>query len=121
MKEVFESRRPYLEPPSYDEDDFFPEEQDWETSGSGLVKDVDTLVKILELSLLSIEAGNTSIKLKNQVSYLLDSLVELGEIDEKQKKNYHLLYKTMSTAFDILLDSSLAKIQKMKIFHMILQ
>jgi len=31
------------------------------------------------------KAGNNSIKLKKQVLYLLDSLVELGTIDEKQK------------------------------------
>jgi len=38
------------------------------------------------LSLGSIKAGNSSIKLKNQVLYLLDSLVEHGTIDKKEKK-----------------------------------
>jgi len=37
------------------------------------------------LSLGSIKAGNNSIKLKKQVFYLLDSLVELGIINKKEK------------------------------------
>ena len=38
------------------------------------------------MSLGSIKAGNSSIKLKNQVLSLLDSLVELGTVNKKQKK-----------------------------------
>ena len=44
------------------------------------------LINQLNLSLGSIKAGNSSIKLKNQVLYLLDSLVELGTIGKKEKK-----------------------------------
>ena len=44
------------------------------------------MIDQLDLSLGSIEAGNNSIKLKKQVLYLLDSLVELGTIDKKVKK-----------------------------------
>ena len=76
------SRRPFVEP-SDDEEDF--PEQDWETEKSGL-DSVEKLIDQLHLSLGSIKAGNNSIKLKNQVLSLLDSLVELGTIDKKQKK-----------------------------------
>ena len=78
------SRRPAFEL-SDDEDDF--SKQDWETEGSGITDYEDEkLIKRLYLSLGSIKAGNNSMKLKNQVLYLLDSLVELGTIDKKQKK-----------------------------------
>ena len=77
------SRRPYLEP-SDNEEDF--SEQDWETVGSGITDEAEKIIDQLHLSLGSIKAGNSSIKLKNQVLYLLDSLVELGTIDKKQKK-----------------------------------
>ena len=76
------SRRPYLEP-SDDEDDL--SKQDWETSGSGTTDEAE-LIDQLHLSLGSIKAENSSIKLKNQVLYLLDSLVELGTINKKEKK-----------------------------------
>ena len=72
------SRRPYLEP-SDSEEDF--SEQDWETEGSGLSDEAEKLINQLHLSLGSIKAGNNSIKLKKQVFYLLDSLVELGLIN----------------------------------------
>ena len=77
------SQRPYLEP-SDNEDDSY--EQDWETEGSGITNETEKLIDQLHLSLESIKAGNNSIKLKNQVLYLLDSLVELGTINKKQKK-----------------------------------
>ena len=77
------SRRPYLEP-SDNEDDL--SEQDWgETEGSGIADEAEKLINQLHLSLGSIKAGNNSIKLKKQVIYLLDSLVVLGTINEKQK------------------------------------
>ena len=76
------SRRPAFEP-SDDENDF--SEQYWETEGSGIADETEKLIDQLDLSLGSIKAGNNSIKLKNQVLYLLDSLVELGTIDKKQK------------------------------------
>ena len=69
------NRRPFVEP-SDDEEDF--SEQDWETK--------------LYVCLGSIKAGNSSIKLKNQVFSLLDSLVGLGAIDEKQKKKIVRVY-----------------------------
>jgi len=78
------SRRPYLEH-SDNEEDF--SEQDWgETEGSGIADEAEKLINQLELSLGSIKAGNNSIKLKKQVLYLLDSLVELGIINKKEKK-----------------------------------
>ena len=78
------SRRPYLEP-SDNEDDL--SEQDWgETEGSGIADEAEKLINQLHLSLGSIKAGNNSIKLKKQVYYLLDSLVELGITNKKEKK-----------------------------------
>ena len=77
------SRRPFVEP-SDDEEDF--PEQDWETEGSGFSDEAEKLIDQLHLSLGSIKAGNSSIKLKNQVLSLLDSLVDLGAINKKEKK-----------------------------------
>ena len=77
------SRRPTFEL-SDNEDDSY--EQDWETEGSGFYDEAEKLINQLHLSLGSIKAGNSSIKLKNQVFNLLDSLVELGTINKKQKK-----------------------------------
>ena len=83
------SRRPYLEH-SDNEEDF--SEQDWgETEGSGIADEAEKLINQLELSLGSIKAGNNSIKLKKQVLYLLDSLVELGIINKKEKKKLLLI------------------------------
>ena len=66
-------------------------EQDWETEGSGFSDEAEKLINQLHLSLGSIKAGNSSIKLKNQVLSQLDSLVELGTIDKKQKKRLLLI------------------------------
>ena len=77
------SRKPAFEL-SDDEDDF--SKKDWETEGSGIADEAEKLIDQLHLSLGSIKAGNSSIKLKNQVLYLLDSLVELGTIKKKEKK-----------------------------------
>ena len=82
------SRRPAFEL-SDNEDDF--SEQDWETSGSGIVDETEQIIDQLYLSLASIKAGNSSIKLKNQVLYLLDLLVELGTIDKQQMKKLSLI------------------------------
>jgi len=49
------------------------------------------LINQHELCLGSIKAGNKLIKLKKQVFSLLDSLVELGTIDKKQKKELLLI------------------------------
>ena len=83
LEKTVMSRRPAFEL-SDDEDDF--SKQDWETEGSGIADEAEELINQLNLSLGSINAGNSSIKLKNQVSYLLDSLVELGTIGKKEKK-----------------------------------
>ena len=61
-------------------------EQDWEIEGSGFDDEAEKLIDQLNVSLGSIRAGNSSIKLKNQVLYLLDLLVELGTINKKKKK-----------------------------------
>ena len=82
MEKAVISQRPVVEP-SDDEEDF--PEQDWETEGSG-IGSADELIHHLYVSLGSIKAGNSSLKLKNQVFFLLDLLVGLGAIDKKQKK-----------------------------------
>ena len=83
LEKAVASRRPVFEF-SDNEDDSY--EQDWETEGSGVADEAEKLINQLYVSLGSIKAGNNSIKLKNQVLYLLDSLVELGTINKKQKK-----------------------------------
>ena len=80
-----------LDPPSDGDEDFFPEEQNWETEGSGITDEAEKLIDQLHLSLGSIKAGNNSIKLKKQVFSLRDSLVELGTIDKKQKKKLFVI------------------------------
>jgi len=87
LEKAVMSRRPVVEP-SDDEEDF--PEQDWETEGSG-VASADKLINQLYVSLGTINAGNSSIKLRNQVFSLLDSLVGLGVIDEKQKKKLFVI------------------------------
>ena len=89
LEKAVMSRRPAFEL-SDDEDDF--SKQDWETEGSGITDEDKKLINQLHLSLGSIKAGNSSIKLKKQVLYLLDSLVELGTIDKKQKKKIITTY-----------------------------
>ena len=59
------------------------DEPDWEMEGSGSV-DPNALVERLHLSLASIQAGNTSLKLKKQVKQMLELLVRQNEITEKQ-------------------------------------
>jgi len=90
LEKAVMSQRPAFEL-SDDEDDF--PKQDWETEGSGIADEVEKLIDQLHLSLGSIKAGNSSIKLKNQVLFLLDSLVELGTINKKQKKEIISNYK----------------------------
>ena len=82
LEKAVMSRRPYIEP--LDDEDDLPE-QDWETEGSGFADEAE-LINQLDLSLGSIETGKNSIKLKKQVFDLLDSLVELGTINKKEKK-----------------------------------
>ena len=54
-----------------------------EMEGSGSV-DPNALVERLHLSLASIQAGNTSLKLKKQVQQMLGLLVKLKEITQKE-------------------------------------
>ena len=54
--------------------------------GSGTV-DPNVLVEQLHLSLASIRAGNTSLKLKKQVEYMLGFLKAAGEITQKEVHN----------------------------------
>ena len=54
-----------------------------EMEGSGSV-DLNALVDRLHISLASIQAGNTSLKLKKQVKQILGVLVRQNEITEKQ-------------------------------------
>ena len=58
-------------------------EPDWEMEGSGSV-DPNALVDRLHISLASIQAGNTSLKLKKQVKQILGVLVRQNEITEKE-------------------------------------
>ena len=107
LEKAVMSRRPFVEH-SDDEEDF--SEQEWETEESGIAS-ADKLIHQLYVSLGSIKAGNSSIKLKNQVFSLLVSLVGLGAIDEKQKKNCSCLYMPIMS-LNLLLDLSLAKQQR---------
>ena len=59
------------------------DEPDWEMEGSGSV-DPNALVDRLHISLASIQAGNTSLKLKKQVKQILGLLVRQNEITEKE-------------------------------------
>ena len=85
------NRRRFIEPSDDEEDS---SEQDWETEGSGFTTAEKKLINQLYVSLGSINAGNSSIKLKNQVFSLLDSLVRHSTIDEKQKKRIVRIYVT---------------------------
>ena len=58
-------------------------EREREMEGSGSV-DPNALVERLHLSLASIQAGNTSLKLKKQVQQMLGLLVGLKEITQKE-------------------------------------
>ena len=62
------------------------EPPDEEMEGSGTV-DPNVLVEQLHLSLASIRAGNTSLKLKKQVEYMLGFLEAAGEITQKEVHN----------------------------------
>ena len=79
LEKAVTSLRPAFEL-SDDEDDF--SNQDWEIEGSGIADEAEKLIDQLHLNLGSI----SSIKLKNQVLFLLDSLVDLGAIDKNEKK-----------------------------------
>ena len=88
LEKAVMSRRPYVEY-SDNEDDYSG--QDWETEGSGFSDEAEKIIDQLHLSLGIIKAGNNSSKIKKQVFYLPDSLVELGIIKEKEKKKLLLI------------------------------
>ena len=58
-------------------------QDDWEMEGSGSV-DLNALVERLHIAVASINAGNTSLKLKKQVERMLGLLVRQKEITQKQ-------------------------------------
>ena len=68
----------WLDPPPLDDE---TEREIMEGSGS---VDPNALVERLHLSLASIQAGNTSLKLKKQVQQMLGLLVKLNEITQKE-------------------------------------
>ena len=81
-------RLPHTQLPIPQDDDDEPDweqepEREREMEGSGSV-DPNALVERLHLSLASIQAGNTSLKLKKQVQQMLGLLVKLKEITQKE-------------------------------------
>ena len=70
-------------PHTQDDEPYWEQEQELEMEGSGSV-DPNALVERLYLSLASIQAGNTSLKLKKQVQQMLGLLVKLKEITQKE-------------------------------------
>ena len=70
-------------PHTQDDEPDWEQEQELEMEGSGSV-DPNALVERLHLSLASIQAGNTSLKLKKQVQQMLGLLVKLKEITQKE-------------------------------------
>ena len=71
-------------PPEYFTTGMEPSEEEME--GSGTI-DPNVLVEQLHLSLASIRAVNTSLKLKKQVEYMLGFLKAAGEITQKEVHN----------------------------------
>ena len=94
LKEAVESRRTSLDPPSDGDEDFFPEEQNWETKGSGITDETEQLIDKLHLCLGSIKAGNNSIKLKKNRYFLcLTHLLNSAQsIKRKTKKLLLIIY-----------------------------
>ena len=90
LEKAVASRRPVFEF-SDNEDDSY--EQVWETEGSGVADEAEKLINQLYVSLGSIKAGNNSIKLKNQVLYLLIHLLNSAQsIKSKRKKLFLIIY-----------------------------
>ena len=80
------SRRPAFEL-SDDEDDL--SKQDWETEGSGITDDeAEKLINQLYLSLGSMKAGNSSIKLKIRYYICLIHLLNLVQSIKRKRKKY---------------------------------
>lgn len=69
-----------------------------ELEGSGLDSMVDNLIDYLTISLWSIEAGNTSIKPRNEAKLILFHLVKKGIISGfDQNKSFRELWRSSST------------------------
>ena len=79
-------RRKGNKQPQLPKSDLPRSDPDWELEGSGTV-DPNALVEQLHLSLASIRAGNTSLKLKKQVEYMLGFLEAAGEITQREVHN----------------------------------
>ena len=80
--EILDRRKKGIKlPQGYFTDSMEPSGDEMEGSGS---VDPNALVERLHLSLASIQAGNTSLKLKKQVKQMLGLLVKLKEITQKE-------------------------------------
>ena len=82
--EILDRRKKGIKLPQGYFTDMEPSEKEME--GSGTI-DPNVLVEQLHLSLASIRAGNTSLKLKKQVEYMLGFLEAAGEITQKEVHN----------------------------------
>ena len=85
-EEILERRKGKKQPPTFQEQEPVSEvypAADWEMEGSGSV-DLNALVERLHLSLASIQAGNTSLKVKKQFEQMLGLLVKQKEITQKE-------------------------------------
>ena len=79
--EILERRKKGIKVPQRYFESMEPSDEEMEGSGS---VDPNALVDRLHLSLASIQAGNTSLKLKKQVQQMLGLLVKLKEITQKE-------------------------------------
>ena len=79
--EILERRKKGIKIPQRHFESMEPSDEEMEGSGS---VDPNALVERLYLSLASIQAGNTSLKLKKQVQQMLGLLVKLKEITQKE-------------------------------------
>ena len=79
--EILERRKKGIKIPQRYFESMEPSDEEMEGSGS---VDPNALVERLYLSLASIQAGNTSLKLKKQVQQMLGLLVKLKEITQKE-------------------------------------
>ena len=79
--EILERRKKGIKIPQRYFESMEPSDEEMEGSGS---VDPNALVDRLHLSLASIQAGNTSLKLKKQVQQMLGLLVKLKEITQKE-------------------------------------
>ena len=79
------SRRPAIETPEDEEaPELWPEWEDWVTEGSGFGKTADNMIHRLYVGLGSMRVGNSSTKLRKEVSALAQRLLQLGVINEFQ-------------------------------------